>query len=335
MESTLGITGPALEWFRSYLGDRTLRVQIDDSFSASQEILWSVPQGSVLGPLLFLIYLLPLGILIRKHGLELHAYADDTQLYISIKPINQRVVDEGVARLENCLTDIYTWMSQNKLKLNADKTEVLVMGNPQMRAKISIPSITVNGVIVPVLNEPVGNLGAVFDPNVNTSMSAHVSKNIKSANYHLRNIGKIRKFLNTDTTKSAIVSLVTSRLDYCNGLLCGITDELLCRLQKVQNNAARVVSGSKKYDHITPVPIRKRIEFKILLLTFKCMQGCAPLYLRELLVKQANTRTLRSNTKNLLQIPLTNLKRFGDRAFCAYAPRLWNELPDNIKAADW
>ena len=104
---------------------------------------------------------------------------------------------------------------------------------------------------------------------------------------------------------------------------------------------ARVVSGSKKYDHITPVlkdlhwlPIRKRIEFKILLLTFKCMQGCAPLYLRELLVKQANTRTLRSNTKNLLQIPLTNLKRFSDRAFCAYAPRLWNELPDTIKAAD-
>ena len=100
---------------------------------------------------------------------------------------------------------------------------------------------------------------------------------------------------------------------------------LLCRLQKVQNNAARVVSGSKKYDHITPVlkdlhwlPIRKRIEFKILLLTFKCMQGCAPLYLRELLVKQASSRTLISNTKNLLQIPLTNLKGFGDRAFCAY-----------------
>ena len=64
------------------------------------------------------------------------------------------------------------------------------------------------------------------------------------------------------------------------------------------------------------------------------MQGCAPLYLRELLVKQANTRTLRSNTKNLLETPLTNLKRFGDRAFCAYAPRLWNELPDKIKAAD-
>ena len=76
------------------------------------------------------------------------------------------------------------------------------MGTPQMRAKISIPSITVNGVIVPDLNEPVGNLGAVFDPTMN--MSAYVSKVIKSANYHLRNIEKIRKFLNTDTTKSDI-----------------------------------------------------------------------------------------------------------------------------------
>ena len=122
--------------------------------------------------------------------------------------------------------------------------------------------------------------------------------------------------------------------------MCGITDELLCSLQNVQNNAARVVRCSIKYDHITPVlkdlywlPIRKRIEFKILLLALKCMQCCAPLFLREKLVKHANTRTLRPNTKNLLQIPHTNLKRFGDKAFCAYAPRLWTELPDNIKAA--
>ena len=85
MESTLGITGQALEWFRSYFRDRTLRVKIDDSFSASQEILWSLPQESVLGSLLLLIYLLPLGILIRKHGLELHAYADDTQLHLNQK----------------------------------------------------------------------------------------------------------------------------------------------------------------------------------------------------------------------------------------------------------
>ena len=97
---------------------------------------------------MFLIYLLPLGKLITKHGLELHIYADDTQLYLSIKPITQ----QGVARLEGCLTDIYTWMSQNKLKLNADKTEVLVLCTPKQQAKISVPTISVNGEIVKILD---------------------------------------------------------------------------------------------------------------------------------------------------------------------------------------
>ena len=162
MENTLGITGQALASFKSYLSGRTIRIKIDKSFSELQDILWSVPQESVLGPLLHLIYLLPFGKLIRKHGLELHIYADDTQLYLSLKPITQQAVDIGVPRLEGCLTDIYTWMSQNKLKLNADKTEVLVLDTPKQRAKISVPSISVNGEIVKILNIPIGNLGSVL-----------------------------------------------------------------------------------------------------------------------------------------------------------------------------
>ena len=76
-------------------------------------------------------------------------------------------MDIGVARLEGCHTDIYTWMSQNKLKLNADKTEVLVLGTPKQRAKMSVPSISVNGEIARILNIPIGNLGSVFDPSMN------------------------------------------------------------------------------------------------------------------------------------------------------------------------
>ena len=153
-----------------------------------------------------------------------------------------------------------------------------------------MPSISVNGEIVQASNEPIGNLGAVFDPSMN--MSAHVSKVVKSANYHLRNIGRIRKYLTTDSARNAVVSLVTSRLDYCNGLICGITEELILKLQRVQNIAARVITRTKKQDHIAPVlnnlhwlPIRRRIQFKILLLVYKCMCGIAPFYLKEALTE--------------------------------------------------
>ena len=198
-----------------------------------------------------MIYLLPLEKLIRKHGLELHVYADDTQLYLSIKPITQHAVDIGVARLEGCLTDIYTWMSQNKLELNADKTEVVVLGTPKQRAKIYVPYISVNGEIAKILNITIGNLGSVFDPSMN--MAAHVTKAVTSANYHLRNIGRIRRYLTAESIKSAVISLVTSIFDYCNGLLCEIPEELMRKLHRVQNNAARVVTLTKKHDHITPV----------------------------------------------------------------------------------
>ena len=140
--------------------------------------------------------------------------------------------------------------------------------------------------------------------------------------------------------KSAVISLVTSRFDYCNGLLCGIPEELIRKLQRVQNNAARVITLTKKHDHITPVlkdlhwlPVRKRIEFKILLLAYKCLQGTAPSYLRELLKEYVPPRTLRSTSKNLLCEPRNNMKTYDDRSFSACAPKLWNQLPDNIRAA--
>ena len=190
--------------------------------------------------------------------------------------------------------------TQTKLQikdLKADKIEVLGLGTPTQRAKISVPSISVNGEMVKILNIPIGSLGSVFDQSMN--MAAHVSKAVKSANYHLRNIGRIRKYLTAESSKSAVISLVTSRFDYCNGLLCGIPEELICKLQRVQNIAARVITLTKKHDHITPVlkelhwlPVRKRIEFKILLLAYKCLHGTAPSYLSEILKEYVPPRTL-------------------------------------------
>lgn len=107
----------ALEWFRSYLADQTFCVSLGDSLSSSAPLLCGVPQGSVLGPLLFSLYLLPLGSILRKYGISFHCYADDSQIYVPLKRKN----DNSVGQLLDCLDDIKAWMALNFLNFNDKK----------------------------------------------------------------------------------------------------------------------------------------------------------------------------------------------------------------------
>ena len=336
MESVLGVKGSALQWFKSYLLCRKQRIKINDDFSENQEILWSVPQGSVLGALLFLIYIIPLAQLIRSYGLNNHGYADDTQLCLSFKKTSDNaIVKREILNLEKCLCDISVWMSQNKLKLNNDKTEIIQFGSKKHLAELNIKSLSVAGTDVSVASEPVRNLGAMFDSQL--IMAPHVKSVVKISSFHLRNIGKARRVLTEDATKTGMQSLVMSRLDYCNALLIGIQQDLIAKLQRLQNSAARIVSRTRKYEHITHVliklhwlPIKFRIQFKVLLLVYKALNGLAPKYIKELLMPYKPRRHLRSEAKGLLDEPRTRLK-FGDRAFSISAPRLWNALPQHLK----
>ena len=336
MESVLGVKVSALQWFKSYLLGRKQRIKINDDFSENQEILWSVPQGSVLGALLFLIYIIPLAELIRTYGLNNHGYADDTQLCLSFKKTSDNAtVKCEILNLEKCLCDISVWMSQNKLKLNNDKTEIILFGSKKHLAELNIKSLSVAGTDVSVASEPVRNLGAMFDSQL--IMAPPVKSVVKKSSFHLRNIGKARRVLTEDATKTVMQSLVMSRLDYCNALLIGIQQDLIAKLQRLQNSAARIVSRTRKYEHITPVliklhwlPIKFRIQFKVLLLVYKALNGLAPKYIKELLVPYKLRRHLRSEAKGLLDEPRTRLK-FGDRAFSISAPRLWNALPQHLK----
>ena len=165
-------------------------------------------------------------------------------------------------------------MSQNKLKLNNDKTEIILFGSKKHLAELNIKSLSVAGIDVSVASEPVRNLGAMFDSQL--IMAPHVKSVVKKTSFHLRNIGKARRVLIEDATKTAMQSLVMSRrLDYCNALPIVIQQDLIAKLQRLQNSAARKVSRTGKYEHITPVliklhwlPIKFRIQFKVLLLVY-------------------------------------------------------------------
>ena len=123
-ENLVGIGEQALSWFRSYLSDQYQFVNFNNLNCHQSTIRYGVPQGSVLEPLLFSLYMLPLGQIIRKHSINFRCYADDTQLYLSVKPVEVT----QLSKMEACLLDIKEWMAQNFFLFNSDKTEIMVVG---------------------------------------------------------------------------------------------------------------------------------------------------------------------------------------------------------------
>ena len=335
LSDRIGIKGQALDWFRSYLSERLQSVTLQGKSSRSVPLSHGVPQGSVLGPILFTIYVTPLGDIMRKHKINFHTYADDTQIYLSFRPTSS--VADNLKRIQECIADIRSWMIKNMLKLNEDKTEMLVIGTKQQLKKITVPELVSNGCVVQP-KDSVRNLGVLLDKHM--SMEPQVSAICKSTFHHLRNIRKIRKFLDRSTAETAIHALVSSRLDTCNSLLYGIPKYQLQRLQRVQNTAARVITMTKKYDHITPIlrelhwlPITERIEFKCLCLTYKAIHGTAPGYICDMIHQYQPTRSVRSASNLLLEVPSTRLVTCGDRSFHKVGPTLWNSLPLKVRSA--
>ncbi len=123
LENSVGISGSALAWSKSYLSDHHKFVAVNEEVSYRSQGQYGVPQGSVLGLLLFMLYMLPLGNIIRKHGVSFHCYADDTQLYISSRPCETHQIE----KLLECIVDIKNWTTNNFLLLNSEKTEVLMI----------------------------------------------------------------------------------------------------------------------------------------------------------------------------------------------------------------
>ena len=205
LSQCIGVQGSAYTWFESYLSSRSQFVQIRDTGSSDRQLTCGLPQGFVLGPILYLVYTSPLGAILRRHGVRFHMYADDTQLYLSMKTTKMDDVVSARTRVKVCLRELNQWMLLNNLRLNNDKTELLVL-HAKHRPKSPLDSITVGDVTV---TTGARNIGAIFDDTM--SFEEHVNDLCKTAFYHIRNISRIRPRLSIDSTKTLVHVLVMSR----------------------------------------------------------------------------------------------------------------------------
>ena len=334
LEHDFGVKGHALQWFESYLCERKQSVCVNGHLSPSKVLTSGVPQGSVLGPVLFTLYTSSLAQLLDSHSVQYHFYADDTSIYLSFNPPE---IDNAIDSMERCIEDVRSWMAARHLCMNDSKSNFIVIGSKSVLRNISeAPHLKVGNVILSA-EECVKSLGVFFDKFI--SMEDHIAFICKTAFYHLSNIGRIRKFLTPGSCEQLIHAFITSRVDYCNSLFYNLPNRLLKRLQGIQNCAARILTFTKRNEHITPIlkqlhwlPVVFRIRYKILLLVFKCLYDLAPVYLSELLTPYVSPRNLRSENQLLLTQPSPQSSCFY-RCFRSSGPALWNDLPLHVKSA--
>ena len=338
LERTFGISGLALNWIRSYLEGRTQRVRYNGAISAPAELSCGVPQGSVLGPLYFLLYTADVFQIAHQQGFKIHGYADDLQLYQHCLPTD---VDMMKDCFSMCVERIMVWMSSNRLRLNASKTEILwLLGSSRRLARTALPSsIVIDNCNVPLADE-VKCLGVTIDSAL--TFSKHVSSLVRTCYFQLRQLRSIRKSLTVDTCHALVRSLIISRLDYCNGILTGASADLLNRLDSVLRGAARLILKHQRSDHISDsmreqlhwLDIRSRIEFKMSLLAFRCLNDSAPRYLAIECTPVAGVTgrsRLRSAASRDVLVPACQTLTIGPRAFIVACPRAWNTLPRHLR----
>ena len=325
----VGASPPVIHWFYSYLSSRYQVVRINTTLSDRLPVASGVPQGSILGPLLFNIYVNDLP-LVPEHCAP-QCYVDDTKLLMSFRLQDQSSVMD---KMNKDLLKIRNWCFDNQLLLNPDKTKLIIFGSRQMATKVEDFRLSLLGKeLVPV--KVVKDLGIILDSNL--TYNEHIITTVSACMKRLGQINRVKHAFDQRTLTIIINSLVFSKLFYCSNVWSNTTERNLDKLQAVQNFACRIISGARKFDHITPIlkrlqwlPVRDQLYYRQAIMCFKCMTGSAPGYLTEQFIKRSDVSKRSTRNAQALDIPLFR-SASGQKTFYYQVVSLWNSLTPKLK----
>jgi hypothetical protein len=331
--TTIGIVEHAHSWIIDYLTNRSQSVSINNMCSSALSIKHGVPQGTVLGPLLFCIYMNGISSVVTNQRLKYMTYADDLQVIATADPTS---INDCLESIKTTTTKIHEWLNQRKLKMNSSKTEILLVGNSRVLRKLNVnKEIEICGEKVKI-SEVVRNLGLYIDDSL--TLSPHITRISGQAFSYLKIIGRLRQCLTVQMRMTAIHALVISRIHFCAPLFMGIGKKLLHQLQRVLNASIKMTLNSKdrerwkeKISKEKWLPVEYLIQYRYLCLIDKIIRSGSPVYLAQLIKAYEPSRDLRSSSSYLLEVPRTRTKA-GERAFATMAPQLWNSLPLNLRS---
>ena len=331
LHDEIGLGGVVLKWFRSFLEGRSQRVKIDNEYSESLQVPCGAPQGSVLGPKLFNINVRSQPLVFRKCMFSTSSFADDSNgrkqfaLTFQFNVLKNDIV--------NCLHNIISWSNAHFMKINPDKTEILLLCPSSLNKEIIIKGVIFEEQCIRFSTE-VKNVGVYLDKNLN--MNKHVNQMVSQCFKILKDIGRIKRCLDRSHLEKIVHAVISFRLDYCNSLFMNMSKQNMFKLQKVQNAAARLVLGRRRRESATQalkelhwLNVDARVTFKTLLLVFKVLHGiCSKNF--ELRYKGFNGRP---SDYLLLETP-TFKTMYGKRIFAYNGSSLWNALPVDVRAEE-
>ena len=306
LQHTFGVTVQALNWFVSYFNTRSMFVRQSCNSSATTACNYGIPQGSSLGPLCFILFIVPLSSVIGSFGVRHHQYADNTQTSIAALKDDLKV---NINTLKKCTTTVHQWLLHNGLQLNPSnqQSEVILFTAARGRQFVDdVPSLQVSDVVIQP-SATIKSLDVTLDRHL--TFDQHVANVCKTCYFHIRVLHHVPQSLPDDVARIVACSTVGSRLDYCNSLFVSMTDSNFKKLQHVQNTLGQVMLRAGKFEHISPaliklhwLPVQQHILYKQALITFNVLHHNNRSYLRDLLTIHNPSHNLRSSSHHLLSV---------------------------------